>query len=329
MALEEIAPPELSAGQVLVRVRAVGVCGSDIHGFAGKTRRRTPGMVMGHEIAGEIAEAGPGVKDLRKGMPVAVQPILFCGSCPLCREGKTSVCLNKRMIGVNMGRVGGLSEYIAAPASNVFPVRADVSPASACLAEPLAVGESAVQAAQVREGETVLIVGAGMIGQAILLALGDRKPGRILVVDNNARRLATAQELGAVGVDFSQEDAVRRVLAETAGSGVDVAIEAVGLPASVVTAQQATRVGGRILWIGNSHKMVEVDMEDVVVRAKSIQGVYCYSNETFARACRFIEANPKTVSRFVEKEVRLDEAGALFAQLAHNELDVFRAVVLI
>ena len=327
MSLGEIEMPAVGPDDVLIRVRAVGICGSDIHGFSGKTGRRAPGMVMGHEIAGEVGEVGAAVRGTAVGQRVAVQPILFCGHCRLCREGRTSLCLNKRMLGVNMGTVGGLSDYVAVPATNVFAFAATVPFAVGSLAEPLAVGESAAAAAGIRAGETVAIVGAGMICLAILLAVKERQPARIFVVDSIDRRLALAAGLGAVPVNFRDTAAVARIRQKTGGHGADATIEAVGASASVATAQQVARDGGRIVLIGNSAKMVEVDMQDIVVRGKSIQGVYCYTNDDFARAVRYLEANEARVAGFVEKEVPPHEAPATFTKLARGELELLRAVV--
>lgn len=328
MSLKEIEMPVAGIGEVVVRVRAVGMCGSDIHGFSGKTGRRTPGMVMGHEVAGEVAWIGEKVRGLVPGQKVVIQPIFFCGQCFLCREGKTSLCLKKRMLGVNMGAVGGLSDFVAVPTFNVYPLDPAVSFSIGCLAEALAVGESAVATAAIRNEETVAIIGAGMIGLAILLAAQTRRPKRVFMVDGIERRLALAETFGATPVNYRDSVAMQRIWRETGDLGADVVIEAVGVPSSVATAQKATRDGGRIVWIGNSAKTVEVDMQDLVVKGKSIQGVYCYTNDDFGRAVRYLEKNQSLLKNLVEKEVPLHEATDAFIKLAKGEWELLRGVVL-
>lgn len=327
MDMEDIAAPWPQAGEVLVRIHATGICGSDIHGFSGKTGRRMPGMVMGHEIAGEVAELGEKVRHVARGQRVVVQPIIACKTCLVCREGKTSICLNKKMVGVNMGTTGGLSELIAVPASNVFPIPGDMDYALGTLAEPFAVGVSAVQAATISRGHNVLIVGAGLIGQTILLMALEQAPGKIFIVDNNERKLAIAEKFGAIPVNFSRADPVGVILDATKGIGVDVAIEAVGVAASVKTAMAATRPGGQVVWVGNSQKLVEIDMQDVVVKAKRIQGVYCYTDTDFKKATDYIVRHRSEVELFIEKKVSFGQAAGLYTQLAKNELELFRGVV--
>jgi L-iditol 2-dehydrogenase len=323
----EIPDPAPGPGDVVVKVRAVGICGSDIHGFSGESGRRSPGMVMGHEIAGEVFAFGRDAHDLEIGRHVAVQPIISCGKCAVCREGKTSICLNKKMIGVNMGLTGGLSEYVAVPRGNVFSIARDIPFPLACLAEPLTVGLSAVKKSLLREGESVFIAGAGVIGLSILLMARNRRPHNIFISDNNDRKLGFAAGFGGTPVNFAQDDPVKKVMAGTDGLGADIAYEAVGLSASVRTALAATRPGGRIIWVGNAQQTVEVDMQDVVVKAKNITGVYCYTNDDFAEGVRWLEKNISTAQTFVEKCVAFDAAGDFYMQLAKRQAEVLRAVV--
>ncbi|TFG57816.1 MAG: galactitol-1-phosphate 5-dehydrogenase, partial [Spirochaetales bacterium] len=192
MELEEIPAPQVQKGEVLVRVRSVGACGSDIHGFSGKTGRRYPGMVMGHEISGSIAESGPEGAGLVSGKKVVIQPIIYCGECEMCALEKTSVCLNKKMIGVNMGTTGGLSEMISVPIRNIFSIDEKVPYPVAALVEPFAVGEGAAFYGDLRGGETVCIVGSGTIGLTILLMVLQRKPEKVFIIDQSRQKLDLA-----------------------------------------------------------------------------------------------------------------------------------------
>ena len=325
--LKDIPKPQAGAGQVLVRVRAVGACGSDVHGFAGKTGRRYPGMVMGHEIAGEVAELGTGVSGLKTGQHVVVQPIIFCGKCEMCKAGKTSVCLNKKMVGVNMDTTGGLTEYIAIPADRAMPIAEKVPFALGALVEPLAVGAGAVSCSSIKEGDIVAIVGSGMIGLAILVMALKRKPSKVFIVDQAPKKLDLAEKLGATAVNLKKTDPVKFILDATAGRGVDVAIEAVGITPTVQTAQAVTKTGGEIVWVGNSQRMIEVDMQDLVVKAKRITGIYCYTDKDFRQAITYVEENSKQAEVFAEEIVDFSETQKLFTALGKGEKELLRGVV--
>lgn len=327
MAVEDIPFPTGRPGEVIVKVRAVGICGSDIHGFSGETGRRYPGMVMGHEISGEVYETGEYVIGFRKGQKVVVQPIIYCGTCGMCRIGETSVCLNKRMVGVNMDQVGGLSEFIAVPAKNVFVMPGDMPFPHGALVEPFAVGVGAVRKSALKEGDTVVIVGSGVIGLTVLVSVLREKPDTVFMVDKVQRKLGIAKEMGAVPIDYSTQDPVRAVLSQTGKKGADIAFEAVGVTASVQTAMAVTKTGGSVVWVGNSQRMIEVDMQDAVVRQKAIRGVYCYNDEDFRKAIDVVGENPELSVHFVEREVGLEDAAALFEKLAKKEEEIFRGVV--
>ena len=326
MTIEEIERPEPKENEVQIKVRAVGLCGSDIHGFSGKTGRRYPGMVMGHEISGEIWETGSNANKFKKGQKVVVQPIISCKTCLLCREGKNSICLNKKMVGVNMDKNGGFSEFIIVPEENVFPIPEDLPFSLGALVEPFAVAASAVRHAELKKESTLLITGAGVIGISILLLSREKGLKKIFVTDRIPNKLEAVKTFGGIPLNFTEVDPIAVIKKETSDLGVDCSIEAVGLSASVQTAQLSVRPGGRIVWVGNSQKIIELDMQDIVVFAKSIQGVYCYSDEDFNTAIDFIDNNREIVSGLVEKEVTFEETTELFTKLARGEIELFRGV---
>lgn len=330
MEMVELPMPKTAPGDVLVRVEANCACGSDIHGFAGTTGRRVAGMVMGHELAGVVEKVHDDAASTLLGKRVVVQPIISCGECALCRAGLTSVCLHKRMVGVNMGTNGGLSEFICVPGRNVIPIGQSIEPATAALAEPFAVGEGAASAAGGLLTEAdVCIVGSGTIGLTTLLMVLKRKPARVFIMDQNERKLAIAKGFGAIPLNFLQEDPLKRILEETRGSGVDVVFEAVGKSASVRTAMSVLRIGGSAIWIGNSDRTIELDMQDVVVGMKRILGTYAYTQEHFVSAAAYVASNPAIAAMFAEETVPFGEAQTLFSQLAKGEKDLLRGVVLV
>jgi len=327
--LSDLPVPMPKADEVLIRVGAVGVCGSDIHGFAGKTGRREPGMVMGHEISGTVAALGVGVHTHHVGQHIVVQPIMYCGNCEPCRKSMTSVCLNKRMVGVNMGIVGGLAEYLSVRASSVFPISEKVPLSTAALVEPFAVGAGAVARSSVKGGDTVAIVGAGMIGLAVLVMVQQRKAARVFIVDQFTKKLEMAARLGAVPVNFREKDPLQTIREQTGGFGVDTSFEAVGITQTTKLTNSLAKAAGEIVWIGNSQKVIEVDMQEIVVLAKTIRGIYCYSDDDFRSAIRFVEANPDLTASFAEEKTDFNGAQELYTQLAKGEKDLFRGVVIV
>src|SRR4051794_715142 len=168
MRLEEIPRPQPGKGEVLVEVKAAGICGSDIHGYTGASGRRTAGMVMGHELAGIVSELGPDVEGVQVGTRVAINPLLYCGECADCRSGNEQLCRNRRTIGVNTGLLGGFAEFVTAPARNAVPLGNEISFAEGSMAEPLAVGLRASTVAgpwpSVSSSQPLAILGGGTIG---------------------------------------------------------------------------------------------------------------------------------------------------------------------
>ncbi|MDQ2807447.1 MAG: alcohol dehydrogenase catalytic domain-containing protein, partial [Chloroflexota bacterium] len=140
MVVADLERPVPGPGEVLIAVRAAGICGSDIHGYTGASGRRAPGMVMGHEFAGEVVAHGPGVDGPALGTRVAVNPLLYCGECLDCQAGQEQLCRRRTSIGVNLGQRGGFAEWVAVPARNAIPLADGVRFAAGTLAEPLAVG---------------------------------------------------------------------------------------------------------------------------------------------------------------------------------------------
>ena len=325
--LEEIPQPVPGAAEVLIKVASVGICGSDFHGYAGKTGRRNPPMVMGHEFCGTIVETGSDVANLKIGQKVVVQPIIYCCQCEYCKKDQTSICPKKTFIGVDMGMIGGFSEYVAVPASNAFVVDNNISDNIGCLVEPFAVGASVVRKINPRQGQTIAIVGLGVIGLTILFQLRAGLPRKIFAVDKNVKKLELAKKLGAETINFLQIDPIQTILDRTGGVGVDVAIEAVGLSASVATAAKASRNGGEVICVGNAHRIIELDIQDIVVNAKSIYGVYCYSDRDFQKAIDFITANQQKVAIFAEEVVEPENARQLFDDLAKGQKELLRGLV--
>ena len=247
---ESISKPEVSDGEVLVRVGFCGVCGSDIPRVFVKGTYSFP-TVCGHEFAGTVEACGPGVDDLETGDAVAVFPLLWCGRCPACEQGKYVQCFDYDYLGSRSD--GGFAEYVVAPRRNLLRVPEGVSLDEAAMTEPASVALHALRrGGGTRPGETVAVFGAGPIG--VMVAQWARAMGaaRVLLFDLVPEKLELARALGFSDVFNSRDvDAVDAVRAATAGHGAQLCIEAAGVPPTTLQALDAVRRGGRVVLLGN------------------------------------------------------------------------------
>lgn len=311
--------PQVQApDDVLLRIRAVGVCGSDLHGYTGQSGRRTPPMVMGHEAAGEVVEVGSAVTTVKPGDRVAIQPVKFCGQCLFCREGKASLCANRQVLGVHPAAGGAYAEWLVWPARCLFPIPPSMSFEQASFGEPLAVCVHALRLVDFKAYDSVALVGSGPIGLLTLAVLRTMGLRQIFVSDVSDERLALAKRLGAsVTINPSHDNPRAVVDAHTSGLGADVSIEAVGLG---VTAQQAidlTKNGGTVLWIGNNMRQVEIDMQAVVTRELRVQGSYAMNDLDFARALAMLADGAIDTTPLLTERATLADGPTLFERLLH------------
>jgi len=274
--IQDLPEPQIGPEEVLVAVKACGICGSDVHGIDGSTGRRRPPIVMGHEAAGEIVRVGPGVGDWAVGDRVTFDSTVYCGRCVPCRSGRVNLCDHRRVLGVSCDeyrRHGAFAEYVAVPQHILYRLPDGLSFHHAAMVEAVSVAVHAVARTQPRLADTALVVGAGVIGLLTLQALRAAGCGRIFVTDLVPARLELARRLGADEV--FQADAVdvpQEILRRTNGRGVDVAVEAVGLTPTVQTAVASLRKGGQLTLVGNFSPKVELPLQAVVTRELSIDG---------------------------------------------------------
>jgi L-iditol 2-dehydrogenase len=310
----------------VVAVRAVGVCGSDIHGFTGSTGRRIPPMIMGHEFAGEIAAVGEGVTGREPGERVVVLPTIACGKCDNCRAGMANICLNRGGLGM-MSTNGAFADEVKTPARQLYTLPPEVSWEAGAMVEPLAVGMHAANQTPIKLMDTVVILGAGTIGLLTLLACRLKGAGRIVVSDLNGHRREMAARLGAeVVLNPAEHDVPALVKSMTGGVGAPVVIEAVGAAATARQSLELVRPGGHVTWIGNSQPNVEINMPSIVTREITIRGVYAFGRE-FDDAIEAIRSQRIDVSPLIEQVLPLAEGTRVFTELAKGQLDAIKIVL--
>jgi len=282
--------PDPGAGEVLIRLRAAGICGSDIHGFAGRHPLMTLPRVMGHELAGEVVAVGEKVTRVSPGDHVAVDPMLRCGRCRPCRLGRYNCCERLRVLGVHAD--GGFAEFIALPEAQVHALPPDLPWEVGALVEPLAVGAHGVARAGVADGDRVVILGAGTIGLAALLAAKAHQV-RAAVLDILDWKLERARALGAdLALNPADGDAVSRVMDFTDGQGAEVVIEAAGSPLTVASTVDYVASAGRIAIIGITDQ--EIPLRQSEFTRKEVD-VYFSRNS--------LEQFPRVIGRITRGEI--------------------------
>ena len=302
LVLAELPIPRIERpGDVLIEVKAAGVCGSDLHGYTGQSGRRIPPLVMGHEASGRVVETGEGVGDLAPGTRVAIHPIDDAGGV-------------RRLMGKDAP--GAFAEYVVWPAQSLVRLPDAVTFEHGALVEPLAVAVRAVNRAGVGGAASAVVVGAGTIGLLVASVLRHRGVATVVISDPSAERRAVATRMGVgVALDPHQIDVAEVVLDLTDGQGADVAFEAVGIGATVAQAHAVVRYGGTVVWIGNNVRTIDVDMQQVVTRELSVLGTYAMSDDDFVDALGLLEAGAIDVSALINRRATLEEGPALFDEL--------------
>ena len=319
--LDEIPKPTPAQDESLIKICAAGICGSDFEGFLGKTGRRTPPMVMGHELAGIVDIAAENSK-FKSGDEVVVQPKLYCGVCTFCQQGLTNLCLDAELFGA-MSKNGGMAEYLTVPERCLFGIKGDIDFRQACMVEPLAVAYRSVHQLQeetLREAEYTLLVGAGTIGLLILQMLKLSGNRALIVSDLSDHRLNIARKLGA---DFTlspkKEDFLSCIKKITGNAMADIAIEAVGFETSVFHALSALKNRGTIVWVGMAQRMIEVDMHRVVSAEFNIRGSFIYTEKDFVDSLRLIESGQIQLSPIISLSEKLEKGVEVFDRLKNNK----------
>ena len=325
--LREVPSPSPEAGEVVVRVRAVGICGSELHGFKIHAPRRTPPLILGHEFAGEVTALGAGVTGYRPGDRVAVNSTISCGTCPACMDGDPHVCPTAEVYGTK--RPGGFAEYVAAPVSTLLPIPDGLSMLQASLMEPLGNGVHAVSMLRQRFPGTVAIFGAGTIGLFAMQAAQRAGAGRLAAIDVSPARLAVAEGLGAERTFNAKKDDVLAGLAEfSAGRGVDVAFDAVGAATTRDLAVRSVRKGGECVWLGLHDDATTVAGLDIVLGERTIYGSFAVRPSDLRTALGLLAAGRIRLDPWV-KSFPLTDGVRVFQALVHDPPDDFIKAVLI
>ena len=328
--LEEAPRPEVGADELLIEVAACGICGSDVHGYDGSTGRRIPPIVMGHEAAGTVAAVGAAVAEFAVGDRVTFDSTVFCGVCEYCRRGEVNLCNRREVIGVSCAefrRAGAFAEYLTVPARVAYKLPDELGFAEAAMLEAVSVALHGVAVSAMRGGESVLVIGAGMIGLLLLQAARASGAARVYASDVDATRLTLAAEMGATETFLaSGATLTEEVLRRTNGGGVDVVLEAVGREETIATGIDCVRKGGTVTLVGNISPQVSIPLQKVVSRQIRLQGS-CASAGEYPEAMRLIASGAIKVAPLITAVAPLSEGPRWFERLYAREPNVMKVVL--
>ena len=313
----DLPEPTPGPGEVLVRVAACGICGSDVHGYDGPSGRRIPPIVMGHEAAGRVAAVGEGVMRFAEGDRVTFDSTIYCGACGPCLRGEVNLCDSRQVMGVSCSdyrRAEAFAEYVVVPSRIVYRLPDELSFAEAAMLEVVAVAIHAVSLAQVSPNSTALVVGAGMIGLLVVQALRVVGCSQVLVADIDSSRLKLAQDVGATATLSAEAGLVSGILQLIGGAGVNVAMEAVGRNETVVAAIDGVRKGGTVVLVGNISAEVTLPLQKVVTRQIRLQGS-CASAGEYPRAMELLATGAIQVKPLITAIAPLDDGPKWFERL--------------
>jgi L-iditol 2-dehydrogenase len=327
--MTEMPQPSPGSDEVLVRVAACGICGSDVHGYDGSSGRRIPPIVMGHEAAGVVAAVGSDVRTFQEGDRVTFDSTIYCGACGPCQRGEVNLCDRRQVLGVSCGdyrRAGAFAEFVSVPARIAYRLPDALSFAEASMLEAVAVAVHAVSLAEISRDTTALVVGAGTIGLLTLQALKAAGCKQVLIADVDNSRLALAETLGASEILNAGKDLVAEVLGRTGGGGVDVAIEAVGRNETVNACIDSVRKGGTVVLVGNISPEVTISLQKVVTRQIRLQGS-CASAGEYPQAIEWMASGAIRVKPLISAIAPLEQGPQWFERLHAREPNLMKVVL--
>ncbi len=326
----DVPEPTIGRDDVLIKVKACAICGSDVHGLDGSTGRRIPPVIMGHEAAGAIEAVGAGVNDCRPGDRVTFDSTIFCGTCCYCAQGRVNLCDHRRVLGVSCQEYrqnGAFAEYVAVPRRILMPLPVEVTFERAAMVEPLAIALHAVHRSPVALNANAVVVGTGTIGLLLVQILKAAGCAKVIAVDLDEGKLEQAARFGATDCLLAKMENVPAVIAKiTGGRGADAAFEAVGAAASFKTAVACLRKGGALTLVGNLASQIDLPLQLVVTREISLHGS-CASAGEYEACLDLIARGAVDVDSLIGAVAPLSEGAAWFDRLYKEEPGLGKVVL--
>lgn len=320
----EIEKPEIKKEEALIKISYAGICGTDLHIFSGKHPRAQAPLAMSHEFSGIIEEINSGETHLKIGDRVVVNPLLPCGKCLVCKEGKIHLCPGLNLIGID--RHGAFAEYTKADIIRIIKIPDTLSLELAALAEPVAVAVHAVKRAQVSVGDKVVVMGGGPIGQLVaqICMLSGASP--ILLSEIVPQRIDFAKKMGLFTAD-SREDTIKKVKELIREEGADIVFEAVGVQSTYDYITDIVKPDGKIIVVGAASKPISLNFWKVYFNELNIIGIHVYDQEAFNIAIQLLNSHANLFKHFISKVVWLDDLQSEFERLIKGNTSVMKILV--
>ncbi|UCG04992.1 MAG: galactitol-1-phosphate 5-dehydrogenase [Desulfobacterales bacterium] len=327
---QDVPEPTTGPDDVLIEVKACGVCGSDVHGMDGSTGRRIPPIIMGHEAAGIIVQVGSNVKEVRPGERVTFDSTVYCGSCFYCLRGAINLCDHRRVLGVSCDEYrhnGAFAEYVAVPQHILYRLPQDVSFEHAAMVEPCSIAFHAVSRTPTSLNDTAVVVGVGMIGLLVVQTLRAVGCGKIIAIDVEPDKLDLSRQLGAdITLNSLEAETGSEIQKLTDNRGADIVIEAVGVSQSVKTALASVRKGGAVTVIGNLSPHVELPLQRLVAREITLYGS-CASRGDYPACLDMMARGAIKVDPLISAVAPLCEGANWFRRLYQKEKGLLKVIL--
>ncbi len=326
MEIQTIPDPPVTPGEVVLKVGASSICGSDLHGFLGKSAKRVPPLVMGHEFTGEVVETGAGKNHLAVGDRVTVNPIISCGQCPSCIKGRMNICPTRKVIGID--RTGAFANYVAVPAQTCFKLPDHVDDLSGSMVESLSNAIHIFDRSLQGMVDSVAIIGAGTQGLLALQVASLIGAQKTIITDMVPSRLEMAEFFGATHpVNVGNTDAVEAVMEITGGAGVDLVVEAVGHVETQSQTVDMLKVGGEAVLLGlGAESKIPLDGLAIVNKELTVRGTYAYNPPDFARSLDLIAGGKIDVASMVVSK-GLEQGAEMFETLVDRPGDLIKVAL--
>jgi L-iditol 2-dehydrogenase len=326
----EVPDPAVTDDDILVRVKACGICGSDVAGHTGKTGRRLPPLIMGHEAAGIVERTGRNTTGFAAGDRICFDSTVYCNQCPACKQGLYNRCVKRQVLGVSVPefrRHGAFAEFVAVPHWICARLPDCMSFVQASLLEPASIGTHAASRPPITTADTVVIIGAGTIGLFVLQSVKLRGARTALACDVNEFRLELARQVGADAcLNPAKVNLRDEILKRTGGRGADVAFEVVGFGETFRQAISLTRMGGCVVAVGNLQKEIEFNLQELVSRELTFTGSYASAGE-FRTCIDLIASGKINVGPLVSEVLPLREGPAAFQRLLEGKENLLKIVL--
>jgi len=330
LSITDMPEPDVGPRDLLIKVQACGICGSDIHGYDGSTGRRVPPLVMGHEAAGTVARVGDDVAGFQPGDRVTFDSTISCGRCDFCRRGSINLCDNRRVLGVSCGEYrqhGAFAEFVSVPENICYHLPDNLSFEHAALIEAVSIAVHAANRTPVALGSSAVVVGSGMIGLLTIQAIRLAGCAKVIAVDLDAGKLQKALDLGADHVlQADQVDVAEEVRKLTGGHGADAALEVVGATSTIQTCIDSVRKGGSVTLVGNVSPKVEVPLQAIVSRELTLYGS-CASNGEYPQCIELLKSGAIKVDPLITARASLDEGPDWFQRLYAGEPGAMKVII--